>query len=213
MLADYDVPKVVLCITKTDNGIPDSEEVSSLLDTVKDKFSSVNVFDKVLYTSARGNTFKFCTPDKYNASTEYHIYNTETNETVLANKLYELCGGEAEQSQDYIYRQLGSFGNIGYEAHFQNETFWQRLFSESNSEYENFHIALYGSETFQDHLGQSSFVARPTTSKGRKYALGLGITAALLTLIFGTGYYEYDRHFRTLVKTKTKTTPATASAK
>lgn len=132
LIAENNVPNVVLCITKTDESVPDSDAVSELLDKIKQTLQDVNVFDEVLYTSAKDNKFKFCTPDKYTASDEYRIYNTETNETVLADKLYELC-------------------------------------------------------------------------TGKKYALGLGIPAALLTLIFGTAYYEYDRHFRKKIRNKTKT--------
>ncbi|MBQ3093420.1 MAG: hypothetical protein IJC57_04115 [Clostridia bacterium] len=104
MLADYDVPNVVLCITKTDKGIPDSEEVSRLLAGIKQKLpDDVTVFDEVLYTSAQKNTFKFCTPDEYTASNESYIYNVATQEKVLAAKLYELCGDKAEDSQSETY--------------------------------------------------------------------------------------------------------------
>ena len=130
-IAKNNVPNVVLCITKTDEGTPASEEVSSLLGTVKDKFSGVTgvrVFDEVLYTSAKKNTFKFCTPDECNTSEEYQIYDTEKNEKVLAAKLYELCGGKAKDFQDAIYRQTVSSGNSGYKANFQNGTSKKGLF-------------------------------------------------------------------------------------
>ena len=152
ILAENDVPKVVLCITKTDENTPDNEQVSSLLTNIQDKLPpNVKVFDEVLYTSANENTFKFCTPDKYTDSDEYRIYNTGKSEPALAEKLYELCVGKAED--------------------FQPETY------------------------------------TAGTSKDKKYALGLGIPAGLLTLIFGTGYYEYDRHFRKKIRNKLKLRP------
>lgn len=156
VIAESQVPNVVLCITKTDVGTPVSEEVSSLLDTVKNALPGVNVFDEVLYTSAQDNTFKFCTPDKYDASDEYQIYDTEAKKQVLAAKLYGLCGGKAEDFEAETY----TAGPPSYEKY------------------------------------------KTTTSKGKKYA---GITVALLSLILGIGYYEYDRHFRKKIRKKTKT--------
>lgn len=159
ILAKNNVPNVVLCITKTDESVPDSDAVSRLLTNIKDKLPlNVKVFDEVLYTSAQNNKFKFCKPDEYTTSDENYIYNTEKNETVLADKLYELCGGKAEDSQ---------------------------------------------SETYA--TGTSYYEYKTNISNGKKYALGLGIPAGLLTLIFGTAYYEYDRHFRKPATTKTET--------
>lgn len=175
-----DVPNVVLCITKTDKSTPTSDEVSSLLNTVKQKLQDVTVFDEVLYTSAKENTFKFCTPDNYNDSDEYRIYDTETNEKVLAAKLYELCGGKAED--------------------FQSETYEEETSYEESIEYDP------STEDFGGkYIEYNSFAEKPNKSKGKKYALGLGIPATLLTLIFGTAYYEYDRHFRKPATTKTET--------
>ena len=164
ILATYNVPNVVLCITKTDEGIPASGEVSSLLDTVRNALTGVTgvtgvkVFDEVLYTSAKNNTFRFCTPDECNTSEEYQIYDTEAKKQVLAAKLYELCGRKAA----------------------------------------DFETATYAAGTSCDEY-------KTTTSKGKTYALGLGIPATLLSLILGIGYYEYDRHFRKQDKTKTET--------
>ncbi|MBQ3093421.1 MAG: hypothetical protein IJC57_04120 [Clostridia bacterium] len=149
VIAESQVPNVVLCITKTDEGVPDSEAVRQLLGKIKQELQKAKVFDEVLYTSAQNNKFRFCTPDTYKASDEYQIYDTKADKQVLAAKLYELCGRKAEEPS--------------YDEH------------------------------------------KTTTSKGKTYALGLGIPVALLPLILGIGYYEYDRHFRKPAKTKTET--------
>lgn len=180
LIAKNNVPNVVLCITKTDVGKPDSDEVSKLLVEIKQKLPNVSVFDEVLYTSAQKNKFKFCKPDKYNASNEYHIYNTETNEKMLAAKLYELCGSKAEDFQFEIYEEGTSY--------------------EERIEYDSYPDELGGK-----YIEYYSFTEKPTTSNGRKYALGFGIPAGLLTLIFGAAYYEYDRHFRKPATKKTET--------
>ncbi|MBP3320575.1 MAG: hypothetical protein J6K87_02915, partial [Clostridia bacterium] len=68
---------------------------------------------------------------------------------------------------------------------------------------------IYEGETsYGESIKYDSLIEKPTTSNGRKYALGFGIPAGLLTLIFGTAYYEYDRHFRKQEKTQTKPNPA-----
>ena len=108
ILAKYNVPKVVLCITKTDVDKPASKEVSSLLETVKQTLTGVTVFNEVLYTSAKDNTFRFCTPDKFDSTTPTPIHGSKPADKVLANKLYELCGGKAEDFQSETYEE-GTF--------------------------------------------------------------------------------------------------------
>ena len=84
ILAETHVPKVVLCITKTDKSVPDSEKVRQLLGKIKQELPDVNVFDEVLYTSAQENTFRFCTPDECNTSEKYQIYDTEAKKTGIS---------------------------------------------------------------------------------------------------------------------------------
>ena len=108
ILAKYNVPKVVLCITKTNVDKPASKEVSSLLETAKQTLTDVTVFNEVLYTSAKDNTFIFCTPDKFDSTTPTPIHGSKPADKVLANKLYELCGGKAEDFQSETYEE-GTF--------------------------------------------------------------------------------------------------------